>query len=77
MKKVSKANKVILKNTGCHEDFVAILLNNGYTVLTKLVPGGDQIEIQFYQEEQFAQGGIIPIDLLSKILEEVVRESEE
>lgn len=74
MKKVSKANKVILKNTGCQEDFVAILLRNGYTVTTKLISSGDQIEIQFYQE---VPEWIIPIDLLSKILEEVVRESED
>lgn len=80
MKKLSKANEVILKNTGCQEDFIAILLNNGYTVIAKLVSGGDQIEIQFYPEEpekKEVPEWIIPIDLLSKILEEVVRESEE
>ena len=80
MKKVNKVSKVILKNAPNYEDFVAILLNNGYTVITKLVSGGDQMEIQFYQEElekKEVPEWIIPIDLLSKILEEVVRESEE
>ncbi len=57
---MNKVSKVVLKNTGCHEDFIAILLNNGYKVITELVSGGDQIEIQFYQEEQYAKGGVIP-----------------
>lgn len=57
---MSKANKVVIKNAPNYEDFVAILLNNGYTVTTKQVSGGDQIEISFYQEEQFAKGGVIP-----------------
>ena len=79
MKKVSKANKVILKNTGCHEDFVAILLNNGYTVTTKLVSDGDQMEIQFYQEEPEKKE--TPEEMFGKIMEEILEgvfgESEE
>lgn len=80
MKKMSKVNKVVIKNAPNYEDFVAILLHNGYTVTTKLVSSGDQIEIQFYQEEpekKEVPEWIIPIDLFSKILEEVFGESEE
>lgn len=85
---MSKVNKVTLKNAPNYEDFVAILLNNGYTVITKLVSGGDQIEIQFYQEEQYAKGGVIPPSkketpeeifgkFMEELLERLFEESEE
>lgn len=76
---MSKANKVILKNAPNYEDFVAILLNNGYTVTTKLISGGDQMEIQFYQEE--SEKKETPEEMFGKIMEEILEgvfgESEE
>ena len=71
MKKVIRVNKVVLKRQGCNEDFVNVLLLNGYTVTLKMLPDGDQAEIQFYQEES---EHITPEDIVRSIAEEMLKD---
>lgn len=66
-----RVNKAVLKRQGCNEDFVNVLLLNGYTVTLKMLPDGDQVEIQFYQEES---EHITPEDIARSIAEEMLKD---
>lgn len=48
--KVFNCGEIHLKKAGCVEDFVAILLSNGYTV--KLKEKNDKIIIQILEEKE-------------------------